>query len=195
MDSAQALILIATTFSGSVVLAQSSHPPQVVSVCDVLKSIEQLNGKTVTLRAVVGWIGHHGVQAISQDGLDPYVHSCPGIQRNKRSWPPALAITSPSKLEPDERAVVFREQAPSLSDLAVALRERERITGKDVAIATITGEIRTRAGLKIRHHGDDIFGNGYGQTGALPGLLIVKTIVAVEDPETHVPLRIDGKSF
>ena len=70
------------------------------------------------------------------------------------------------------------------------LREREQTTGRDVAIATITGEIKTRSNIRIQRRGDDIIGNGYGQAGACPGVLVVKTVIAAEDPETHTPMKI-----
>lgn len=168
----------------------ATHPIAILSVCEALKRIEQLNGHMVTIRGVVGWAGHHGLHARAQDGLDPYVQSCPGIQRRKRSWPPALHITSPETLESHDGTVTFQEQAPRLQDLANMLQEREQTMGKDVAIATITGEIKTRRNIRIQRRGDDIIGNGYGQAGACPAVLVVKTVIAAEDPETHTSMKI-----
>jgi len=170
--------------------SSATHPAEALSVCEALKRIEQLNGQMVTIRGVVAWIGRHGVSAIAQYGLDPYVQPCPGIHRRKRSWPPALHITSPQALESLEGTVAFQEQAPRLRDLANMLREREQATGKDAVIATIAGEIKTRKNIRIRRRGDDIIGNGYGQVGACPGVLVVKTVIAAEDPETHTPIKI-----
>jgi hypothetical protein len=175
---------------GTMVLGASSPEPEVLSVCTALKEIEHLNGKIVTIRGVVGWVGHHGVKAMSQDRLDPYTQSCPGVDRRKRTWPPALDIRSPEDLERQDAPAKFQEQHPTLNDLANALRERDEATGRGVAIATITGEIRTRSDIKIQRRGDDIIGNGYGEAGALPGMLIVKTVIILEDPETRKSLPV-----
>ena len=172
------------------VCGASSPEPEVLSVCAALKEIERLNGKIVTVRGVVAWVGHHGVKAMSQDGLDPYTQNCSGIGRRKRTWPPALDIRSPGDLERQDTPAKFHEQPPTLDDLATTLREREEATGREAAIATITGEIRTRSDIKIQRRGDDIIGNGYGQAGALPGMLIVKTVIFLEDPETRKPLPV-----
>ncbi len=180
------LVLTLVVFScGTMAWGASSAEPEVLSVCTALKQIERLNGKIVTIRGVVGWVGHHGVRAMSQDGLDPYTQSCRGVDRRKRTWPPALDIRAPEDLEGQDAPAKFQEQPPTLNDLANTLREREEATGRDVAIATITGEVRTRSDIKIRRRGDDIIGNGYGQGGALPGMLIVKTVVSLEDSETR----------
>ena len=184
-------VLTSVVFScGTMVWGASSPDPEVLSVCAALKDIARLNGKIVTIRGVVGWVGHHGVKAISQDGLDPYTQSCPGVDRRKRTWPPALDIRSPGDLERQDAPAKFQEQPPTLNDLANTLRERVEATGRDVAIATITGEVRTRGDIKIQRRGEDIIGNGYGQAGAMPGMLIVKTVVSLEDPETRKSLAV-----
>jgi hypothetical protein len=178
-------------FSGAMLTgADSSQAPEVLSVCDALKVIERLNGKIVTIQGVVGWSQRHGVQAMAQFGLDPYTQSCPGVSRRKRTWPPVLQFASPEDLEQDEAPSKFLARPPTLDDLARALRQREEATGKDTAIATITGEIRTRSNIRIQHRGDDIIGNGYGQAGASPALFIVQTVVNLIDPETRKPLAL-----
>ena len=180
---------------GSVPLLASGSAPEgdgrAYSVCEVLKNIEKLNGQVVTVRAVFGWTLRHG-GGLAQEGLDPYVQPCPGIDRSKRKWPPALHIASPDSIGGPDGPVSFREQAPGYSDLIKTVQDHERKTGRDVVIATITGEIRTRKHVQIQRHGDDIVGNGYGQAGACPAVLIVKTIVAAEDPETHRPLSLSA---
>jgi hypothetical protein len=174
--------------------AAASPEPEVLSVCAALKNIERLTGKLITIKGVVAWDRHHGMNAISQAGIDLYTEPCPGIERRKRTWPPALEIRSPQEVEHQDPAVAFKEEPPTLEDLASTVRKREEAIGKDVAVATITGEVRTRKGIKIQRRGDDIIGNGYGQAGALPAMLIVKTVISVEDAETHEHFAI-GRSM
>jgi hypothetical protein len=171
-------------------VSAGAQEPVVLSVCAALKNIERLNGKLITIKGVVGWDLRHGMNAISQAGVDPYTEPCPGIQRRKRTWPPALDIRSPQEVETQDRVPALKEKAPTLDDLGYTLRQRKRATGKDVALATLTGEVRTRKDIKIHRRGEDIIGNGYGQVGALPAILIVKTVISVEDPETHDSVAI-----
>jgi hypothetical protein len=169
--------------------------PIVLSVCDVLRDIETLNGRTVTVRGTIAWTQRHGISEFVQEGLaDPYAQRCPGMQGRKRSWPPALHVSSPRNLDRDETSVTFQEQHPDLSDLAATLRDHQQRLGREVFVATITGEVRTRENVRIKRRGDDIIGNGYGQGGSCPGLLIFKTIVGVEDLETHKSLPIRRRS-
>jgi len=189
MTGFRVLTLVVFSF-GTMAWGASSPEPEILSVCGALKEIERLNGKMVTIRGLVGWGLRHGVRVMAQDGLDPYSQSCPGVDRRKRTWPPALDIRSPGDLERQDAPASFRAEPPTLNDLANALRQRKEATGRDVAIVTITGEVRTRSNIKIQHRGDDIIGNGFGQTGALPAMLIVKTVVRLEDPETQKPLPV-----
>jgi hypothetical protein len=154
----------------------------------VLKNIEELNGQVVTVRAVFGWTQRHG-GGLAQEGLDPYVQRCPSIGRRKRVWPPALHVTTPDALDIRDGPVSMREETPGYRDLVRTMQDHERTTGKDVLVATITGEVRTRKHLVIERRGDDIIG---GQVGACPAVLIVKMIVAAEDAETHAAIPISS---
>lgn len=191
------LWVLASVILSSATLAWGAAPPEpeVLSVCEALKAVERLNGKIIAIQGVVGWVGHHGVQAIVQPGLDPYTQSCPGIARQKRTWPPMLFITAPEYLEQHDVPAKFQARPPTLRDLADTLRQREKATGKDVAIATIIGEIRTREDIRVRHRGDDIIGNGYGQVGASPAMLIVQTVTSLIDPDTRKPLQISTRNL
>lgn len=164
---------------------------RVLSVCDVLKNIEKLNGQVVTVRAIFGWTQRHG-GGLAQEGLDPYVQRCPSIDRRKKTWPPALHVTSPDALDIRDGPVSMLEEIPGYRELVRTMQDHERATGKDVLVATITGEVRTRKHLVIERRGDDIIGNGYGQVGACPAVLIVKMIVATEDAETHAAIPISS---
>ncbi|MGC4055145.1 MAG: hypothetical protein QM757_40420 [Paludibaculum sp.] len=173
--------------------AEPPDQPRVLSVCEVLKNVERLNNRMVTIRGVVGWGFRHGLHNIGQEGLDSAELICPAAQGRKRLWIPALQLTSPQNLEAHEGAVSFREKSPTLSDLAGLLRGESIRFGKSEAIVTMTGELKTRKGIRIERHGDDIIGNGFGQAGALSALLVVRTVVAVEDVQTHAPLSFERK--
>jgi hypothetical protein len=187
-------------FAMSFVLGLAARPPEkevttkrlaiVLSVCDVLKNIETLNGQMITVRALIGWNQRHGITALAQENLDPYVQRCPGIGKPKKSWPPILQLESPKTLGAEDGAVTFTEKAPGLADIIATIREHERRTGKNVLIVTITGEIKTRSNMEIRRRGDDIVGNGYGQAGACPGLMVLETVLTAADPETHALVPI-----
>lgn len=146
----------------------------------------------VTVRGVFGWDSRHGFGgALTEYGLDPYTARCPGMRWNQRSWPPVIKLESVEYRDLADTPANFREESPRYRDLVATRAAYERKTGTDVVVATLVGEIRTRTRLVIRRSGDDIIGNGYGQAGACPALLIVKTVIQAEDPRSHTPLSIE----
>lgn len=173
--------------------AEPQDQPRVLSVCDALRSVERLSTRMVTIRGFVGWSRPHGLQVIGQEGMGSAELVCPGAQGHKRSWIPAMQLTTPEDLEADEGSVSFREKAPTLSDLGSVLCEEFIRTGTSGAIVILTGELKTRKGIRIERRGDDIIGNGFGQGGAFSALLVVRTVVAVEDVRTHAPRSLERK--
>src|SRR5579872_1507197 len=157
-------------------------PDRILSVCDVLRDLPALVGTLITVRGAFGWDFQHGFGgSLAEFGLDPYKSHCSHAPRSETSWPPWIKVESVDYRDPEERPVNFGEASPryrEVVDIIIAYGKRNR--SEEFAV-TFTGEIRSRSSLVIERSGDDIVGNGYGQAGAWPALLIVKTVVGAED--------------
>jgi hypothetical protein len=105
-------------------------------------------------------------------------------------------LDSPANPNLEGGPPTFKEESPTYTDL-IKMWDGPRRNGKEVRmIVTFIGEIRTKKDLLIvraPYGRGDTMGNGYGEGGAFPAMLVVKTFRDDRALETNgtssVPLQ------
>jgi hypothetical protein len=175
------IVLIFLGLAHSTVLGQIRTTPSMstLSVCDVLRGLKSLDGQVVTVRGVFSFNRRHGGN-LSEPGLDGFM-PCPNMPRKARIWWSAIQLESPNP-SLEGGPPTFKEESPTYADLIEMWDGPKR---KEVRrlIVTFVGEIRTKRDLLIvraPYGRGNTMGNGYGEGGALPAMLVIKTFRDVQ---------------
>ena len=140
------------------------NPTQPLTVCDVLKDLQEYRGKIVQIRG--RWNG-------------PILEgrACAPLKTGDYEWPSGVAIQFPSSRTLEREEPV----AWALDQEAYNQIERERLQALEHTteiLATFIGRLDAREeGLQILRRPDgDVITNGYGHLGVYPAQLVIATV-------------------
>lgn len=144
-----------------------------MSVCQVLRELKTLSGRTIAIRGVFRFTRRHGGWMLDENnGGKP----CGNMPRKARIWQSAIWLESVEEAKQSGMPVAFVEEPPTYADI---IRESGQLaTNHHNLTATFVGEIRTKKDLVIvpaPSDRGDTMGNGYGVGGAFPATLVIKT--------------------
>jgi hypothetical protein len=100
------------------------------------------------------------------------------MPRKAKLWWSGIKVDSPLNPSLEGGPANFEMNPPTYNDL-VKIGEDQNLKGEGAPIlVTLVGEIRTRKNLVIvraPYWKGNVMGNGYGESGAFPAMLVVKT--------------------
>jgi len=104
------------------------------------------------------------------------------MRRLGRTWPAAIAVTQWAEgADLEDGPATFESDT---EEIDAALEKAQRLVDRNrmlVIVATFEGELRSRKGLKIIRTDEGWYmGDGYGQNGQYPALLVLKTVRGVK---------------
>ena len=162
------------SLSGAVLLAEvvcfGAEKP--LSVCEVLSDLSRYRGKLVTIQGSLRGGTRHGWYLRDNASEKP----CTAVGHQGHTWPSNIALaeyTYGSEIE--DGPAHFESEATQIESV---LSEPKRVAnGRDdlEIVVTLGGELRSRKNIKIIRSNDGWYaGDGYGQSGQYPALLIIK---------------------
>jgi hypothetical protein len=104
------------------------------------------------------------------------INECPAVKRSGHTWPTEIALTeATTNNDIEDGPASFVSDSKQIETL---LSGAERtVSGRDDLAITVTllGQLRSRESITILHSPDGWYaGDGYGQSGQYPALLIIK---------------------
>lgn len=144
------------------------------TVCEVLSNLDRYRGKLIAIEGILGGGTRHG-QFLRNDAQDK---ECIRVQQKGYAWPADIALTQFSAgSEIEDGPAPFESDSAHIHQI---LAEPKRVAAgrKDtLIIVTAVGELRARKDIKITRSSDGTYyGDGYGQGGQYPAMLVLKTI-------------------
>ena len=144
------------------------------SVCGVLANLDRYRGKLVTVKGILGGGDRHGWYIQDNGRGQP----CSTIGQHGQKWPPAIAVIQFAiGADIEDGPVNFESDSAEIDG---RLSEAKRLVlGHDGLMISVTavGELRSRKGITITRSKDGWYvGDGYGQAGQYPALLVLKTV-------------------
>ena len=136
-----------------------------MSVCEVQTKLRSIRGTQVVIKGNIR-TGRHGTYLSRGDSFE----SCPEIERSGLAWPPVIAVRFSDRLEPGRLA-----KLNGIWGLIKTLPDSDYGTA-----VVVQGKLRTKRNLEIRKldfDGETVHaGNGFGQFGMCPALIVVTDI-------------------
>jgi hypothetical protein len=155
-----------------VVILRGENP---VSVCGVLSDLGRYRGKLIAIHGFLGGGSRHGWYLQDDAGDDK---PCVAVVQAGQTWPPDIALIQYVRgSEIEDRPPSFESDARQIENM---LSEPQRVVSDrgDLVIAvTLVGELRSRKDIRILRSKEGWWaGNGYGQSGQYPAVLVLKTV-------------------
>jgi hypothetical protein len=118
-----------------------------MTVCQALRELKTLNGRTIAIRGVFRFTHRHGGWMLDENnGGKP----CGNMPRKARIWQSAIWLESVEEAKLNRMPVAFVEEPPTYADI---IRESDQLaTNHQNLTATFVGEIRTKKDLVIVPH-------------------------------------------
>jgi hypothetical protein len=154
-------------------------PTKPVGVCEALRQVKSLNGQMVSVRGFFHFTHRHGGWILDQGANGS---PCPKMPRKARIWWSGIWLESAGDPNLEGGPVSFAEEQPRYSDLIKMSDDLNKGDERNMLV-TLVGEIRTKKNLIIvraPYDRGDTMGNGYGEGGAFPAMIVVKTFQDVQ---------------
>ena len=161
--------------------------PGPLDVCQILSNIDRYRDQMVVVRGVLaGGVRHGYVLEDSKTGGE-----CPSVQRQGFAWPADIAVEqfSPGS-EIEDGPVNFSSDSDEIERQLAAPKRLARRDKDLVIVATVEGLLRSRRGIRIFKSEDGWYaGDGYGQSGQYPAMLVLRTIKDAKAEKSHAKAR------
>lgn len=148
------------------------------SVCDVLSNLDHYRGKLITIAGTLSGGDRHGWYIEDTRGS----HPCVGVEKHGHRWPPAIAVVQfVAGAEIEDGPASFESDGAEIRNML--LEPKRLVAGHDDLAITVTavGELRSRKGITISLSEDGWYaGDGYGQSGQYPALLVLKSLTVAK---------------
>jgi len=168
----RALLLKKSLLLGVFLIYPASAAERPLSVCETLSNLRFYRGKVITITGILGGGTRHGW--ILKDRLDD--EPCRNLEAQGRTWPAAIVLaeyTNGSDLE--DGPADFESETMQIESLLSEPKKIIQGRADLVIAATFVGQLRSRKGVNIQRSKDGWYvGDGYGQSGQYPALLVLK---------------------